>query len=251
MNTRFFQITVDGPSHEHDLRRHLAGGGSTYARVMENLVHLKDSALDFTVRVRVNYDPASLRALGPWIEGELAPMFANDDRFHLAFHPIGRWGGPNDADLDVCSDLDGWEVRNDLYEASAKAGFAPASFRNYLASHGSTCYAGRESSIVIGSDGRLYKCTVAFDDPRNHVGWLLPEGRLDLDEDAFRAWVDVDHLETGKCDSCWFHASCQSRACPLVAMDDGTPPCPSQKAEMLEIVQIAAYGEHVHRLVPA
>jgi uncharacterized protein len=116
-----------------------------------------------------------------------------------------------------------------------------------LASHGSTCYAGRESSIVIGSDGRLYKCTVAFDDERNHVGWLRADGVLDIDQAKFRLWVTTDHLETGKCNSCWFHASCQSRACPLVAMDSGTPPCPTQKEEMQELIQIAAYGNHIHR----
>jgi uncharacterized protein len=244
---RFFQITVDGPAAEHDQRRHLAGGGPTYPTVLANLVALHESDLDFTVRLRVNYDPNSIGAIVPWVEDELSPLFAADQRFHLAFHPIGRWGGPNDAELAVCSEEDGWQIRNNLYTESVQAGFGADSFRSFLASHGSTCYAGRESSVVIGSDGRLYKCTVAFDDERNHVGWLRPDGVLDIDERRFKRWVTTDHLETAKCDSCWFHASCQSRACPLVAMDDGTPPCPTQKDEMQELIQIAAYGNHRHR----
>lgn len=96
--------------------------------------------------------------------------------------------------------------------------------------------------MVIGSEGQVYKCTVAFDDPRNHVGRLHADGTLELDEAKWNRWVSVDGLETGKCGSCWFNAACQSRACPLVAMDRNEPPCPTHAEEMKAIVQLAAYG---------
>ncbi len=46
--------------------------------------------------MRVNFDPAfSFHSIEEWFN-EIAPLFAGDQRFELAFHPIGRWGGPND-----------------------------------------------------------------------------------------------------------------------------------------------------------
>jgi len=39
---KFYQITVDGPEHEHNARRHLAGGGASYRRVFDNLIALHE-----------------------------------------------------------------------------------------------------------------------------------------------------------------------------------------------------------------
>jgi uncharacterized protein len=241
---RFFQITVDGAEHEHNARRHLAGGGPTYETVFANLLALHDRNDVFTVRLRVNFDPDSETAIESWLEA-IAPLFAGDPRFELAFHPIGRWGGANDANLHVCDEDSAWKSKLHLVESSMRQGFSAATYRTFLASHGSTCYAGRASSVVVGSNGRLYKCTVAFDDERNHVGTLSPEGKLEIDADRWKLWVDTAHLETKKCSSCWFSAACQSRSCPLVALNHGTPPCPTQPEEMRELINLTAYGERL------
>lgn len=47
------QVTLDGPPAIHDRRRPLAGGGSTFARVLSNL---KQVPSDFGVTVRINVD---------------------------------------------------------------------------------------------------------------------------------------------------------------------------------------------------
>ena len=237
-----FQVTVDGPAAEHNARRHLAGGGDTYQRVLDNLLAMREQPDEFAVRLRVNFDPDSAADIGRWLE-DISPMFAGDERFNLAFHPIGRWGGPRDAENNVCDEDSAWRLRNTLVTRSLEVGFSAATYRGFLSSHGSTCYAGRKSSVVVGSDGRLYKCTVVFDDPRNHVGWLTSDGKLQFDHERWVRWVDTEHLETGKCNSCWFNGSCQSRSCPLVAMNTGSPPCPTHHDEMLEIVELAAYPD--------
>ena len=241
---RRFQITIDGPEEAHDQRRHLAGGQGTYRQVVENLQKLRELDDKYAVRLRVNFDLESIALIEPWL-GEIAALFARDPRFAIDFHPIGRWGGPNDSNLAVCDDNSARTAKLALFESAFEKGFARQTFREFLASQGSTCYAGKESSVVVGSDGRLYKCTVAFDDERNHVGWLSPGGELLLDTARWKLWVDTSHLETGKCSGCWFHASCQSRTCPLVALDAGTPPCPSTPAEMRNLVELSAFGRQL------
>ena len=239
---KFFQITVDGGEHEHNARRHLAGGGPTYETVFANLVALHERQDTFTVRLRVNFDPDSETPIERWLE-TIAPLFAGDPRFELAFHPIGRWGGANDANLHVCDEDAAWKSKLSLVESSMRRGFNAATYRGFLASHGSTCYAGRASSIVVGSDGQLYKCTVAFSDERNHVGKLTQDGVLDINVDRWKLWVETEHLDTKKCSSCWFNPACQSRSCPLVALDHGTPPCPTQPEEMSQLIHLTAYGQ--------
>jgi uncharacterized protein len=248
-HVRRFQITLDGPAEAHNARRHLVSGKATYDDVLRNLRSLRDQPDEYVVRLRVNFDPESIELIEPWL-AEIAPIFAHDERFAISFHPIGRWGGPNDADLSVCNEDSARTAKTALFETATREGFAGQTFRDFLGSQGSTCYAGKDSSVVVGSDGRLYKCTVAFDDERNHVGWLSSDGRLEVDKERWDLWVKTDDLETGKCSRCWFHASCQSRTCPLVAMDQGEPPCPSTPTEMQERVELSVYGhtlsEKVH-----
>src|SRR5687768_5567856 len=143
-HVRFFQITVDGPPAEHNRRRKLAGGGPTYDKIIQNLRALRKRDDEFTVHLRVNFDPESLPRLANWIE-ELAPEFAGDSRFSLHFHPIGRWGGPNDSNLNVCGAELSAQARLDLLKISVEHGFAPSSVREFLSSHGARCYAGSES----------------------------------------------------------------------------------------------------------
>lgn len=101
-----------------------------------------------------------------------------------------------------------------------------------LQPEGYVCYAAKPTSIVIGSDGTLYKCTVAFDNELNHVGKLLPDGTLDLNEERFNLWVK-DYVEEDKgCQNCHFMPTCHGSACPLIRIEQGRRPCPPPKRNM-------------------
>jgi uncharacterized protein len=93
--------------------------------------------------------------------------------------------------------------------------------------------------MVIGSDGTVYKCTVAFEDERNHVGRLHSDGTLEIDPDKWRMWTEPTSA-SGKCGSCSFSAACQSRACPLAAIESGEPPCPYTDRDFESMVTFAA-----------
>jgi len=51
------------------------------------------------------------------------------------------------------------------------------------------CYAARERSLVIRSNGRVNKCTVALEEPVNQVGRLYEDGHLEIDESRFMRWT--------------------------------------------------------------
>jgi uncharacterized protein len=237
-NVEHFQITLDGRREDHDAVRHLRGGQPTYDRIVRNLVGMSATEGNFSVAIRVNFSSQSLQSMQGFIES-LAATFAGDDRFFLDFHAMGKWGGPNDNDLDVVDASSAHRAKMALGDLAACSGFQPAAVRDALQPHGSVCYAGKDTSVVIGSDGRLYKCTVAFTDPRNHVGWLREGGILEIDRPKWQKWVDPQS-PSGKCGICSFSGSCQSRACPLAAMDEGEPPCPYSEDDLADMIRAAA-----------
>jgi uncharacterized protein len=235
---KHFQITIDGSEEAHDTVRKLRGGQPTYRRIFENLVGMTRNDRDFSVAVRVNFNPLTIATIEDFLE-EARPHLAADSRFFLDFHAVGRWGGPNDTTMAVVEERSAAEARLHLTKRSACHGFSAASVLDSLKPHGAACYAGKASSMVIGSDGTVYKCTVAFEDERNHVGRLHSDGTLEIDPDKWRMWTEPTSA-SGKCGSCSFSAACQSRACPLAAIESGEPPCPYTDRDFESMVTFAA-----------
>lgn len=237
-----FQVTVDGSQHDHDNVRKLRGGQGTYHKIFANLIAMSHRDDDFSVAIRVNFTPQTVAGIEEFLLDAQA-HFAHDERFFLDFHAVGRWGGPNDSTMAVVEEQNAQQTRLGLMRKSTCKGFGVTALRNVLQPHGSTCYAGKESSVVVGSDGRLYKCTVAFEDERNHVGWLRPDGSLDVEQHKWDMWTKP-HSTSGKCGTCSFSASCQSRACPLAAIEAQEPPCPYTPEEFSGLLQFAASAEN-------
>jgi len=233
---RGFQITLDGLPEHHDRLRVLGDGTTgTFHRILSNLRLLRRRDDWFRVVLRVNFDQKSSRDLGAF-NALMEDEFARDERFCIDFHPIGRWGGPNDADLAVCG-LDDGRADSIAHAKDAIArGIDPFGLTDKLRRGGSKCYAARPYSFVIGSDGTVYKCTVAFDDPRNQVGVIRADGVLTLDDEKHAQWIGSGADRDQGCRSCFFSPSCQGNACPLGRMNSGRRPCPTAKVKIHDVM---------------
>lgn len=235
-----YQITLDGPAETHDKLRVLASGGPTSARIVENLQHLRDHASGFHVAIRVNFSPDNLElmpAFVKWLGGE----FGNDERFSIRFRPIGRWGGPNDESLNICDHHVAESQEISLMSKAMEAGFGLQTWKDAMQLYGSICYAASPRHLVIGSDGTIYKCTVAFNDPRNHVGHIDSEGNLNLNEDLIHLWTRSGEETDAECRDCSFRPPCQGNLCPLERMDGRGKRCPTQKTQIVQILPLLAH----------
>ena len=119
-----------------------------------------------------------------------------DARFRVHFHALGRWGGPNDAETPLFASAREERAAVDaLVEATLAAGGAPEQIVQYrrdapLGESGhAICYAARANAFAIRPDGRVAKCTVAFDDDRNVVGRLEENGDLVIDHSRHLPWL--------------------------------------------------------------
>ncbi len=231
-----FMITVDGPEEFHDARRVLIDGGGTFQVIWENLKQMKQTNLDFEVTLRVNFDNHNLPAMNDLIE-MLADNFAHDRRFQVYFRPVGCMGSKNDPHLPICDEQTKDQKIWELTQLALEKGLAMSSLvENALMPLGSTCYCVKPNSFVVGSDGSLYKCSVAFNEPVNQIGKLAPDGTMEIDPDKFAYWVTPDELDK-TCSNCFFRPACNGNHCKLYRMRNNDRPCSFEKRKIGKVLQ--------------
>jgi uncharacterized protein len=198
-DVRSFQVTLDGPEAVHDRRRVTPQGEGSFDAVWTCLEMLKGAPHLLEVLIRMHFDPTSLEHLlgdAGFVRRVTTSFVKNDERFRLHFHALGRWGGPNDDETQVFkSPLDERAAIEKLIDEALGAGCSPTQLVQYhqgaaLGESGhAICYAARANAFVIRSDGRVAKCTVAFEDDRNTVGRLSEDGDLVIDQSRHLPWL--------------------------------------------------------------
>lgn len=183
LGVREYQITLDGPRDIHDRKRVRRGGQGTFDRIWSNLVAASAIDQDFTILARVHVGPDNEAVLPSFID-EFRAAFGGDRRFRLFLRPLSRLGGPQDAALPVFASAAGQETTDKLRQHARGLELPQCE----PAAH-PVCYAANPDSFVIRSDGYLAKCTVAFRDPGNCVGWLREDGRVELDPRKMAVWM--------------------------------------------------------------
>jgi len=153
LRIRSIQITLDGPPEVHDRRRVLAGGGATYARILENVGALMESRYEGACSIRVNIDKHNAERFIE-LRSDLLERFAGKKLHVYPGHVNTSLGGSYDHACSI--DLDGWtQFTVDLYHQARvlpREGFHPAGRL-----HG-VCTATRHNGFVVGPRGELYKC---------------------------------------------------------------------------------------------
>jgi uncharacterized protein len=223
LNQDFFQITLDGWKDAHDAVRRRADGRGTFDVIWQNLIGLRALDLKFEVCVRIHVRRDNIENLKILMR-EFALAFQGDPRFYLDFQHLRDMGGDggktveNPVSLMELPAIEAplrtsyrhalQELRLQARGASKekvtphqddppvleKAGNSGESAGSQRASErvGSTpyiCYAAKPNSLLIRSDGRIGKCTVAFDDERNNVGRLQTDGTVTIENQKFQQWI--------------------------------------------------------------
>jgi uncharacterized protein len=242
-----FQITIDGLQDDHDRNRPGRDGQPTFAVIVENLKSLAARKENFTVTIRFNYDRHNYAKCPDFLD-MIEREFKGDPRFQLRFHPVGKWGGPNDDQLDVCGKEDSFDLERTMRREARKRGLKLSDEITGIKGIGTqVCYAARPYNFLIGASGKLMKCTIDLDKyDRNVVGEITEDGQLTIDQDKFALWTEPAFESDGKCRKCVILPTCQGMYCPKVRFDTGQSPCApirmQGKKDLLEFVQGADPG---------
>ena len=242
-----YQITVDGPCETHDFNRPTRDGKGTYEQIFCNLRSLHERSDDFQVTVRVNFDRRNYPHITQLFE-EMERDLECDPRFRLSFHAVGRWGGANDPNLEVCGANEIQEVTDSLQAEARKRGLnIGLGLRDVNRFGSGVCYAARPFNFIIGASGKIMKCTVALDtEDHNVVGHLTEDGEMELNEDNFALWTEPAFESDKKCQKCVVLPLCQGLHCPLVRIDEHRSPCTpirlSLKKRLVKTEELTAAG---------
>jgi uncharacterized protein len=237
----FFQITLDGWGDVHDkVRRHSDGRGS-FDAIWTNLLEMQKVPEPFEVVLRVHVRRDNVEELELLLT-QIAAQFGADARFRIDFQHLRNLGGdggktvhrplslqelfeieqqlrvvyqrslPQGSELDTqARNSSGEAAAFEMRQASESAGGRRSSELNTSGNY--ICYAARPNSLLIRADGRLAKCTVAFDDDRNTIGRIRDDGTLEVDNDKLQPWIrGLQSLDVG------------SLACPLSGLGVASKP---------------------------
>jgi uncharacterized protein len=234
-----FQVTLDGPAETHNTLRVLANGNGTFETILDNLRNMRDGGCDFHVRIRVNFSPTTAPHIPTFI-GLLGGEFGGDPRFSVYFRGIGAWGGAHNRFTRTCDQAIADIQEIHFMSLALEKGFRLDPWRESMQLLGSVCYAANPRSFVIGSDGRVYKCTIAFHDPRNQIGRLTRNGRLDINEQLHRLWTSSEYDIDADCKMCAFRPACLGNSCPLGSLSRSKKQCPALKICLNEYLPLLA-----------
>lgn len=227
-----YQITIDGTPEFHDCSRPTRDGRGSFDQIFENLQAMARRDDDFSIAIRVNFDQQNAPHLHSFLD-LVEANFRDDSRFKLRFHAVGRWGGENDENLEVCG-ADSGQIMRELQEEAKRRGLdAKGSLKNANAPGSQVCYAARPFNFVVGASGKLMKCTIELDtNDRNVVGHLTREGDMKIDRERMGLWTEPAFESDTKCQSCVALPMCQGVHCPLVRIEDDRSPCTSLRLNM-------------------
>jgi len=200
------QITLDGIGPEHDKTRHLAGGGPTYERIVENLRTLR---LPFTVSIRHNVHEGNRDQMEPLREKVRALAEESGNRLSYYASPVtdNTAADRRNTEGSICySDCLGEENLRQRVE-------------DFQAGRAFFCGANCLYSLGIDDHGRLYKCWEDVDKPErsfgNAHGWdpMNPIFTADAPDLLTQYLNSALPLEDPECRDCVFLPQCAG-GCP-------------------------------------
>jgi uncharacterized protein len=230
-----YKITMDGRAEDHDCSRPTRDGRATFWTILENLKSLKQRPDKFSIELRTNFDRNNYQHMSSFLD-IVQREFGGDDRFRLRFNAVGRWGGKNDENLDVCGTDEAMQVKFDLNREAMKRGLNIGKGLKEISGVGAgACYAARPYNFIIGASGKLMKCTISLDtQDANVLGRITPEGDLEIDKDKFALWTEPAFESDNRCKKCVVLPSCVGVHCPLIRMEENRSPCMPNRLHLKE-----------------
>ena len=190
-----YQVTLDGGRETHDRQRPLIDGSGTFDVILKNLLYIKRNIKTSTIKVvvRVNisddFDKEELAALSQYFE--------DDKRFHINVQRIFEAGNYKETSMGKYLDVFDSSVRTVLES---------------LTPDDTICYAAKNNTLMIRTDGSIGKCTVNLTDKDNFFGNI---NELNLEEFSFNKlnYCHSVHIEE-ECKKCSIYPICFGRQCP-------------------------------------
>lgn len=208
----YYQITIDGVKSVHDKQRpHCVDPRSTYDRIIDNLVAIRDKIKTQTFRIviRSNFSKENIDHIFEY-KKEFHYKFGNDQRFRFIIKPVADLGGKQvEKYKDEFIDSSGYR---EVLERILEIGYPLYFDFESLLEPGNICYAGKSNSFVITPEGGIYKCTCHYaNSPQSKIGDLMISGEMHLNKYKQAQWL-CDFQNCSK-EDCKYKPICFGDSC--------------------------------------
>lgn len=214
-----YQITLDGWNHDKT-RPHVSGRG-TLETVLSNLKaisQLPKEKYQFHIVIRHNILPDDRDY--SWYD-YLLKLFGNDERFFMLIRPVGNWGGESVQKMNILKGSERNSLVLEHIEYVRKIGMNCENGVGGI--FGKICPASYPNSLVFRANGRIEKCTVCLNRPENHLGDVIPDIGVVIDEKINQLWSTSDLKE--ECLVCPDVLSCLNMQCRKPQIVGGCDEC--------------------------
>ena len=229
-----YQITLDGPQELHDQQRPRQDGSSTYSDVLTAIKNVINES-DASVTIRFNYKPTRPQVVAEikeWLRSDLGDLLGRDDG-RVSVHGVPIWDATTTGVSGICltepAMIDQVMAMSHAVSEAQSLDYAAQTAKTFSQVGSLACYAGKPGHYVIGSDGTIYKCTVAFDLPENHIGSVLHGRTARVDKNREDVWTADNAISDSGCGKCSISRACLGIHCPLTRMQERRRPCPTAK----------------------
>lgn len=182
LNTKIFQITIDGTEEMHNRTRKLINGEGTFKRIFDNILYLHNTTLNFRINLRINIYNENKENIIKLIE-LLNFSIGNDERFKIYYRPVADYGQKKDKDYKFIDNLEYIKYLEKYKKCNSKIEEVLEHNDEYI------CYACRPDCIVLRPNCMITKCTIGLDDEINNIGNINMKGELIIDQNKYRKWI--------------------------------------------------------------
>lgn len=186
LGVKTYQISLDGLADTHDKTRKKLNGKGTFKEIWKNLQALKQTKIDFMIKLRVHYSPSTINSV-PDLLDEIKSEFGNDSRFSLFLKAVGKYGGADDDKIKVFSHPMQKIIEEKFLEISGMSGIGGS--RDSALQNFPVCYACKPNNYVIRANGDISKCTVDLKSERNIIGKLNKDGTIVQNQKKIQFWM--------------------------------------------------------------
>lgn len=181
---KHFHVSLDGLGAVHDSTRPLLSGKGSFNRIWTNLLGLRSGDLDFHITLRLHFGAANLADTEALCR-RINDNFGGDGRFVVYLKSIEDYGGDKGGRIAPMSRDAARRLGDQL------AGLLPdvKVINRTVDDARHICYAAQPNNLLIRPDGRIGKCAVALNDPRNTIGRIDEDGRVRIDNELLKPWM--------------------------------------------------------------
>lgn len=229
------QITLDGPSYEHDQRRIYADGSGSFAKIADNITMALD--LGVQVSVRMNIDRNNIKQLPELADEIIARGWHKYETFATYTAPIH---GSNDK-TDVKTTFNSWQLQKALKEMhqeypnmqvilppddgmpdTIKQIFEQyqerAQKKKVLPPYQASFCQAHKKMYVFDPFGDIYACWERTGDQKIRIGYLNENSEVVLNEELNQTWRNRTVITNPVCRKCSYALYCGG-GCAVQAME--------------------------------